>query len=351
MAAPEGASSGLIAICLASFDPDPDLLRGQIDSIRAQSDTNWVCVISDDDSRPERRAAIEGLIAADPRFSLSASDRRRGFYLNFERALRLAPDEAEFIALCDQDDVWYPDKLAELRGAIGGAPLAYSDARLTDAHGAVLAESVWPTRRPNTASLPSVLVANSVPGASSLIRADVARQALPFPQVPGWPFHDRWLPAVALAAGVIVRVNRPLYDYVQHEGAVLEGTFNDVAHRRDRTPQPTPSLVGRWRGRFFYGSIPLRIYARALIDRDAASEDAKRRALRHLAAEKPSTALRLSLRSLRTIVGRDETSGLEWIAASGLLWRSAAALSSRVGQGETVPPPLNLWDLAPPRWG
>jgi glycosyltransferase involved in cell wall biosynthesis len=353
--AKEDGSGGLIAICLATFDPDPDLLREQIHSLREQRDSNWICIISDDASHPENRSAIERLIADDPRFVLSVSDRRRGFYLNFERALLLAPAEAEFIALCDQDDVWYPDKLTVLRHAIGDAPLAYSDARLTDNTGSVLADSLWPTRRPNTTSLASVLVANSIPGASALIRADVARRALPFPQVPGWPFHDRWLPAVALSAGEIVCVDRNLYDYVQHEGAVLRGTFVEVAQRRKREAERTPSLATRWRGRFFYSSIPLRMYARSLVDRDVASAANKRRDLKRLAAESPATALRLAVRSLRTVLGRDETSGLEWIAASGLLWRLSAVLCSQLrrdgGPCDTAPPPINLWDLAPPGWG
>lgn len=355
VAAPENASKGLCAVCLASFDPPPGLLRRQIDSLRAQSDRNWICVISDDRSHPERRAEIERLVADDPRFVLSVSETSRGFYLNFERALRLAPPEAEFIALCDQDDVWYPDKLAALREAIGDAPLAYSDARLTDTEGAVLARSLWPKRRPNTASLVSVLVANSVPGASQLIRADVARRALPFPRVPGWPFHDRWLPAVALSAGPIVRVDRPLYDYVQHEAAVLQGRFGAFAERRDRRPDPTPSLAVRWRGRFFHAYLPVRMYRQALIDRGAVEGEAERRALARLTAETLATALRLSLRSLRTLLGQDETSGLEWVAASGLLWRSWAGLCSRLGRRsgrcDTAPPPVILPDIGPPRWG
>ncbi len=355
VAAPEGASGGLIAICLASFDPDPGLLREQIDSLRAQTDSNWICVISDDHSSPERRSEIERQVADDPRFALSISESRRGFYLNFERALRLAPSEAEFMALCDQDDIWYPDKLTTLRGAIGDAPLAYSDARLTDTEGAVLAHSVWPKRRPNTTSLLSVLVANSVPGASLLIRADVARRALPFPRVPGWPFHDRWLPAVALSAGPIVRVDRPLYDYVQHEAAVLQGRFGAFAEGHDRRPDLSPSLAVRWRGRFFHAYLPLRMYRQALIDRGALKGDAERRALGRLTAETLPTALRLSLRSLRTLLGRDETSGLEWVAASGLLWRSWAGLCSRLGRHngrcDTAPPAVSLPDIGPPRWG
>jgi glycosyltransferase involved in cell wall biosynthesis len=348
---PEAPGEGLIAVCLATFEPDMERLRRQLDSLRAQSDRNWVCLVSDDCSDPARYAEIEADLKGDERFAVSRSDRRRGFYLNFERALRLAPAEAGFVALCDQDDVWYPDKLSTLRRAIGKAPLAYSDARLVDTAGDVVDHSLWPKRRPNTRSLGSVLVANSVPGASALIRADLARRALPFPRVPGWPFHDRWLPAVARSAGPIVRVKQPLYDYVQHEGAVLGGRF--ISGLRERGTDLTPSLAARWRGRFFYVYVPLRMYALALLDRDAVHDAAERRALRRVTAETFVTALRLSLRSLRTLVGRDETSGLEWIAASGLIWRLLAGFRSRSGGGrsDTAPPPLNLADVGPPRWG
>ena len=58
-----------------------------------------------------------------------------GFYRNFERALGMVPAEAELIALSDQDDRWYPDKLSSLRAALGGSRLAYSDARLVDREG------------------------------------------------------------------------------------------------------------------------------------------------------------------------------------------------------------------------
>jgi hypothetical protein len=50
---------GQIAICMATFEPDIELFRAQVESLRAQTDTNWVCVISDDGSRPEYLAAIQ----------------------------------------------------------------------------------------------------------------------------------------------------------------------------------------------------------------------------------------------------------------------------------------------------
>ena len=50
-ARPPRARAGLIAICMATFEPDMELFRAQIDSLRAQTDERWICVISDDCSR------------------------------------------------------------------------------------------------------------------------------------------------------------------------------------------------------------------------------------------------------------------------------------------------------------
>ncbi len=48
----------LIAICMATYNPPLDLLERQLDSIRAQTHGNWVCIISDDCSTPESYRAI-----------------------------------------------------------------------------------------------------------------------------------------------------------------------------------------------------------------------------------------------------------------------------------------------------
>ncbi len=57
---PEPGVGPLVAICMATHEPPPELLRRQLDSIRAQTHRNWVCVISDDCSSPERLARSRG---------------------------------------------------------------------------------------------------------------------------------------------------------------------------------------------------------------------------------------------------------------------------------------------------
>jgi hypothetical protein len=127
---PAGAAGPRVAIAMATYDPPGDLLERQLESIRSQTHQNWICLISDDCSRPERFAALEAAIAGDERFVLSRSPRRLGFYRNFERALELVPPDAEYVAMADQDDEWRPGKLAALLEQIGDAQLIYSDARV-----------------------------------------------------------------------------------------------------------------------------------------------------------------------------------------------------------------------------
>jgi glycosyltransferase involved in cell wall biosynthesis len=208
---------------MATYRPDPDFLAQQLDSIRAQKHTNWVCVISDDASGDEHVAVLRRLVDGDSRFVVVTGDENVGFYRNFERALANVPADAELVALSDQDDVWDPDKLDTLAERFDDqdVTLAYADMRLVDEHGDVVAPSFWRHRKNQWTDLDALLLLNTVTGAASMVRADVVRDlALPFP--PGTPsaFHDHWLAATALAAGRIEFVDRPLHSYRQHGSAV-----------------------------------------------------------------------------------------------------------------------------------
>jgi glycosyltransferase involved in cell wall biosynthesis len=327
---PPGAS---IAICMATHQPDPGLLRAQIESIRAQTDGDWTCVISDDCSEPDRYAEIVRLVGDDRRFSVSRAPEWIGFYRNFERALRFAPRDAGLIALSDQDDVWHPDKLATLRASIGEAPLVYSDQRLVDRDGRVLRETMWVGRSNNRTSLASMLVANTVTGAASLIRRDVVERALPFPDCPGIEFHDHWLALVALASGPLRYVDRPLYDYVQHPDAILGRVVgSDASGRRGRRVLRAPRMR-EWRGAYFLGYLPGRMRAQTLLMRcgDTLARSDRRALERYLRADRsPRAFLWFVTRPLRMLLGRTETRGGESELAIGIVWEWLATLVSRV---------------------
>jgi len=337
----------------ATFEPDPALFATQIESLRSQTDSEWVCILSDDCSAPEHVAAIERVLDGDPRFVLVRNDRRLGFYRNFERAIGLAPPEAELIALCDQDDRWQPDKLAVLRDALGGAGLVFSDQRLVDAGGHVLRTTMWEGRRNNHSDLASLLVANSVTGAATLFSREIARLALPFPDSPGLQFHDHWIGLVALAAGDVTYVDRPLYDYVQHPGAV----FGEVSSKR---PARVRSLLRGGRGAYFLGYVPRVVQAEALIARcgERLTPDKRRALTRFVEAERrPGAFAWLALRPLRALAGRNETLGSESELARGVVWRHVVAWVATLGEhagrrlGDTrFPDPLAFEQRRLRRW-
>ena len=157
----------------------------------------------------------------------------------------------------------------------------YSDQRLVDADGHVRSETLWRGRRNNHTNLASLLIANSITGAATLFRREVAELALPFPDTPGLQFHDHWIGLVALAAGDIAYVDRPLYDYVQHAGAVFGEVSGGRARRGPR------GLLRGGRGAYFLGHLPREVQAETLLVRCAGRLSApKRRALRRYVGER-----------------------------------------------------------------
>jgi glycosyl transferase family 2 len=246
-------AGGLVAVCLATHRPDPELLRRQLASLEAQTYPERVLVREDD-------AAGSGA------------------YRAFERCLGRAPGEAAYVAPCDQDDVWHPDKLAVLVDALGrtGALLAYADLRIVRPDGTVLSETYWTDRDNGWDDMGDLLATNVVTGAATVVRREVLDVALPFPREVDGAFHDHWLALCALALGDLAYVDRPLVDYVQH-GANLVGHAERRARgERAGSRPPWRERVRRDRERHV---VRPQVMARALLERAGGRmTPAKRRA-------------------------------------------------------------------------
>jgi hypothetical protein len=343
----------LVAICMATYEPPRELFRRQVESIRAQTLTDWICVVSDDCSDPAAVAAMEEAFAGDERFVLARSDRRRGFYANFERALALAPAGARYIAMADQDDAWHPDKLQTLVDAIGDAKLVYSDQRIIAEDGTPIADTYWGSRDNNHANLLSLLVANAVTGAASLFPRALLDDALPFPPAQFAHFHDHWVALTALALGDIRFVDRPLYDYVQHGTATLgHANANRMPGLRDRLTslrRGPRERVRLWRMHYFVDACRLLQFATVLQMRcgDRMSTRKRRTLARFLSADRSARPVAgLALRGAYELLRRrPQTLGAEWMLSHALVWRRALTASARdtPQRGvrlDAVPPPV-----------
>jgi len=330
----------LVAVCMATYNPPKHLFRRQIDSIRAQTHRNWVCLISDDHSSPEKLEEMREVLGEDRRFLVSRAERQAGFYGNFERALSMVPRGVDYVALSDQDDRWRPDKLSTLLDTLGpGDRLAYSDMRIVDEEGQVISDTYWSFRRNNHTDFASLLLANTITGAASLFDRDLLTDVLPFPPPTDTGYHDHWIAQVAMALGGIRYVDRPLYDYVQHRGAYLGhlaanayGDYNRSLVKRAISRASRLRLhAGHMGWRVPYFKLYCRIAVNIAIlrlrcaDRMTAS---KRRTLDRI-ADSPRGLAWLAVRSSRSLNGRTETLGRERVMLAGLAWRRYARLRRR----------------------
>lgn len=99
-------------------------------------------MISDDGSS-DASIAVCGRFAASAPFlvSLQRNPSPPGSSRNFNHSVSIA--RGDVIVLADQDDVWYPEKLAAIQAAIADADAVFSDGRRIDVNGLALPGTLW----------------------------------------------------------------------------------------------------------------------------------------------------------------------------------------------------------------
>ncbi len=96
-----------VAILMAVYNGGP-YLREQIDSIIHQSFANWTLYIQDDGSSDDTLNIVKSY--SDERIQLvDIGLSRQGAGMNFMSLLNMV--DSEYYMFCDQDDVWFPDKI------------------------------------------------------------------------------------------------------------------------------------------------------------------------------------------------------------------------------------------------
>lgn len=159
-------------------------------------------------------------------------------------------DEAEYVMLSDQDDVWKPTKaerlLAEMKRleAIHGNScpiLVHSDMEVVDANLKMIHPSFFQYQKcnPNRTSFSELLAENSVTGGAVMMNRallDLLRE-----RPAACEMHDWWIALTASCFGIISFVSEPLYLYRQHGsntlGARKTGSATDIKARLSRSEQ------------------------------------------------------------------------------------------------------------------
>ena len=120
-------SQPVVSIALCTYNGE-QFLKKQIDSLLNQTYSNLQIIICDDASQDDTKAILEDY--SDSRIKKIFNHKNIGYIKNFEQAINLC--KGDFIALCDQDDIWKPEKIETMLNSIDDAWLLFCDSELID---------------------------------------------------------------------------------------------------------------------------------------------------------------------------------------------------------------------------
>lgn len=206
----------LVSVAICTYNGAP-FLEKQLDSICRQTYKNIELIVVDDGSTDETINILNRYVE-NFNLKLYRNEHKLGFIKNFEKAVSLC--SGDYIALCDQDDIWSEEKIATLLEAIQDNMFAYSDAELIDDQDNSLNKNVSDIINPivTNNTLP-LFFSNSASGNTILFRKELLQLALPFPES---IYHDWWLFYIAATKGSITYVPKPLVKYRQHANNVTD---------------------------------------------------------------------------------------------------------------------------------
>ncbi len=195
-------------------------LRPLVESLLAQDYPHLDVLVRDDGSSDGTIHLLREYAGVHPNVEVIAGE-NLGVTRSFFKLLELSSPAAGYLALCDQDDVWRPDKLSRavtvLNDSCREGPALYcSRLAVVDEHLNLLGYSDIPRRG---LSFRNALVQSAFFGCTSVFN-QAARELLlrEFPRHAC--AHDWWMYLVASAFGVVIYDEEPRILYRKHPANV-----------------------------------------------------------------------------------------------------------------------------------
>lgn len=216
-----------VDILLTTYNSKIEYLKEQLDSILNQTYKNFKLIISDDCSPNEEvRKVLKEYEQKDNRIQLYFQQQNLGYTKNFEFVL--TKSTADYIAFCDHDDIWYPNKIEESLRTLKEkkVDLVYCDARQIDENGKILHESYL--RYKNMPILDGKYQKEILPfsrhiaiGCSQLFTKRVKDFMIPFTE--NTMAHDWHSLYIANALNGVYCIDKPLFGYRLHGNNAFGG--------------------------------------------------------------------------------------------------------------------------------
>ncbi|TDS13696.1 glycosyltransferase family 2 protein [Sphingobacterium paludis] len=202
-------------------------LRKQLVSIVNQSYPVSEIIIVDDCSSDDTISVIEEFMAKYKFIKLYVNERNMGSNQSFRKAISLTNND--FIALCDQDDIWMTSKLESQIKEMCKIPdfstptVIFHDSLVIDSHDNVIAPSFLKIRglRPTAVTFRSILLNNIVTGCTCLINRGM-KDAVLKSNMDRIIMHDYLIALIAYGFGKAIYLDEKLMSYRSHSASVTE---------------------------------------------------------------------------------------------------------------------------------
>lgn len=238
-----------VTILLASYQ-GKRFIGAQLASIAAQTHGGWRLMVSDDGSDDGTCDIVAKFAASRPKGQVQVIDGPgRGATQNFLHLLSIAPDGP--VAFSDQDDVWFPDKLARALAtlSIHDGPAHYA------ARTVIADEDLNPVAQSRHFRRPlgfrNALVQAIMAGNTSVFNgpaAAILRRCVSAAQDQDIKAHDWWTYQLMAGAGaVLLHDPMPALYYRQHSQSVM-GRNDTVAALLQRVAMLLTGDYGGWLG-------------------------------------------------------------------------------------------------------
>jgi glycosyltransferase involved in cell wall biosynthesis len=206
----------LVSVVLGTFNGER-YLEEQLRSVLEQTYKQLEILAIDDGSSDGTVRILRQFAALDPRIRVVINERNLGFIRNFEKGCSLSA--GHWIALCDQDDFWMPDKVEKMVAGIGQFPMIYCDSELCGEDLRPLGKKISDlVHYQSFDDCRQLCVFSRMYGHATLITRELFDKASPFrEEVP----HDGWLAFHATLYGGVAYLPEVLVKYRQHAGNVF----------------------------------------------------------------------------------------------------------------------------------
>jgi glycosyltransferase involved in cell wall biosynthesis len=199
-----------ISIAMATYN-GARFIEEQLDSIAAQTLLPAELVVTDDGSTDGTVGILERFASRAPfGIRVERNPARLGFNRNFERALSLC--DGDLVLISDQDDIWYPQKIARVTAAMAAEPEKLAlihDEHIRDPGGRTLDVTYLGNVRRLGFTDRELLSGNC-----TAVRKALLDMLLPFPDGIN---YDYWIGWMADILGARIVLDEPLQLYRRHE--------------------------------------------------------------------------------------------------------------------------------------